>query len=171
VWQGPYKHIWFVNWKNKQKIHKIYVCTWTCQRVRYCWFANVGVNFINIFYVRIFCTKVVLAAFSSYVLALAKNLYKKLCTKNVDEIDGRCQFYQHFTRHFFVGMCFAQLFSNYSLALWLFCWQNIGPNAARKMLMKLTIGLHASTAEKNDPTEHTLRTGPIRLGWLILEGL
>jgi len=29
------------------------------------------------FYVQIFCANVVLAAFSSYVLALAKNLYKK----------------------------------------------------------------------------------------------
>jgi len=29
------------------------------------------------FYVQIFCTNFVLAAFSSYVLALAKNLYKK----------------------------------------------------------------------------------------------
>ncbi len=29
------------------------------------------------FYVQIFCTNVVLAAFSSYVLALSKNLYEK----------------------------------------------------------------------------------------------
>ena len=38
-------------------------------------------------YVRIFCTNVVLAAFSSYALALAK----KFIQKNVDEIDGRLQ--------------------------------------------------------------------------------
>jgi len=35
-----------------------------------------GVNFINVF-CRFVCTKVFLALFSSYVLALAKNLYKK----------------------------------------------------------------------------------------------
>jgi hypothetical protein len=35
----------------------------------------------------IFCTNVISSAFSSYVLALVKNLYKKLVCKNCDEID------------------------------------------------------------------------------------
>ncbi len=35
------------------------------------------VSISSTFYVQIFCTNVVLAAFSSYVLALSKNLYKK----------------------------------------------------------------------------------------------
>jgi len=35
------------------------------------------------FYVRIFCTNVVSAAFSSYVLALAKNLYEKRVHKTL----------------------------------------------------------------------------------------
>ncbi len=34
---------------------------------------------------------VVWAAFSSYVLALAKNLYGKCTRKHVDKIDRRCQ--------------------------------------------------------------------------------
>ncbi len=34
------------------------------------------------FYAQIFCTNVILAAFSSYVLALAKNLYEK-CTRKM----------------------------------------------------------------------------------------
>jgi len=35
------------------------------------------------FYIQIFCTNVVLSAFSSYVLALAKNLYEKRPQKTV----------------------------------------------------------------------------------------
>jgi len=51
----------------------------------------------------------------------------KLEAKNVDgntplllsvtSSDNRCQFHKHFTQNFFVQKCFAQLFSNYSLAL------------------------------------------------------
>jgi hypothetical protein len=48
----------------------------------------------------------------------------------------RCQFHQHFMCNFFIGKCFAQIFSHYSLALWFFgkrisaqkllvkCWWN-----------------------------------------------
>jgi len=53
----------------------------------------------------------------------------------------RCQFYQQFTRTFFVRKCFAQLLSNYSLAL-NFWQKNIGAKAAQKMLMKLTKGVN-----------------------------
>jgi hypothetical protein len=41
----------------------------------------------------------------------------KVVHKNVDEIDPWCQFHQHFMLVFFIHKCFAQLFSNYSLAL------------------------------------------------------
>jgi hypothetical protein len=41
------------------------------------WTESDQVSISSTFYVQIFCTNVVLAAFSSYVLALAKNLYKK----------------------------------------------------------------------------------------------
>ncbi len=46
-----------------------------------------GVNFINVFFVRIFCTNGVSAAFSSYVLAFAKKFIRKMRAFNVDEID------------------------------------------------------------------------------------
>jgi len=46
------------------------------------------VSISSTFFARIFCTNVILAAFSSYVLALANNSYKKRA-QNVDEIDGR----------------------------------------------------------------------------------
>ncbi len=41
------------------------------------------------FYERIFRTIGVLAAFSSYVLALAKKIVQKMCAFNVDEIDNK----------------------------------------------------------------------------------
>jgi len=43
---------------------------------------TLGIDFINV-YVRIARTSVVSAAFSSYVLALAKNLYKKGARKTL----------------------------------------------------------------------------------------
>jgi len=45
------------------------------------------------YYVQIFCTNLVLAAFSSYVLALAKKFVQKMCANNVDEIDTIMSFY------------------------------------------------------------------------------
>jgi len=39
------------------------------------------VSISSMFYVQIFCTNVVLAAFSSYVLALGRNLYEKFVHK------------------------------------------------------------------------------------------
>jgi hypothetical protein len=45
-------------------------------------------QFHQCFYVQIFRTNVVSAAFSSYILALAKNSYEKSRAYNVDEIDG-----------------------------------------------------------------------------------
>jgi hypothetical protein len=41
----------------------------------------------------------------------------------------------------FIRKCFAKLFSNYSLAFWLFLQNKIGTKAARKMLIKLTTAL------------------------------
>jgi len=49
-----------------------------------------GVNFINVFYVRIFHMNVVLANFSSYVLA--PKFRTKKARVNVDEIDGRLNY-------------------------------------------------------------------------------
>ncbi len=42
------------------------------------------------FYVRIFHTNVVLAAFSSYILALAKNLYEKPMHKTLMKLTEAC---------------------------------------------------------------------------------
>jgi len=55
----------------------------------------------------------------------------------------RCPFYQHFTCHFFVQKCYAQLFSNYSFTLLFFWRKNIGAKVARKMLVKLTTAFPA----------------------------
>jgi hypothetical protein len=50
------------------------------------------VNFINILSVHFSYESYVLAAFSSYVLALAPKFRTKNCVKNVDEIDTSCPF-------------------------------------------------------------------------------
>ncbi len=58
--------------------------------------------------------------FSSYIVhkkAAKTTFVWKNCTLNVDEVDGRCQFYQRFTYKFFVQTLFWQLFSSYILAL------------------------------------------------------
>jgi hypothetical protein len=52
---------------------------------------HTGVNFINIFKYKFFCINVVSAAFSSYVLALAKKIVQKMRAQNGNEIDGRVQ--------------------------------------------------------------------------------
>jgi len=81
-----------------------------------------------------------LGSFSSYVLALAKNSYKKTRAKKVGEIDPRCQFHQPFMLEFFVHKCFVQLFSSYISGLLFFWRKNIEEKVTRKMLMKLTQG-------------------------------
>jgi len=53
------------------------------------------------FYVRIFRPNGISAAFSSYILALAKKFVRKMRMFNVDEIDGRSQFHQHFMCAYF----------------------------------------------------------------------
>ena len=58
----------------------------------YSYFDNL-VSISSTLYVQIFCTNVV---FSSYVLALSKKFVRKIRAFNVDEIDRRCQFHQHF---------------------------------------------------------------------------
>jgi len=78
--------------------------------------------------------------FSSYSLTLClfgkRILAKKLLVKcwwNWLQVLISSAFYDQL----FVWKCFAQLFSSYGLAL-IFWQKNIGANAARKMLIKLT---------------------------------
>jgi hypothetical protein len=54
------------------------------------------------------------------------------------------QFHQHFTFTFFVQNCFAQLFSNYTLAFKFFLQKKIGAKGVHKMLIKLTRGWNNS---------------------------
>jgi len=49
-----------------------------------------GVNFINIFTYKFFRTNVVLAAFSGYVLALAKNSHEKPMRKTLMKLTADC---------------------------------------------------------------------------------
>jgi len=58
---------------------------------------------------------------------------------NIDEIDHLSQFHQHFTRAFFVQMCFAQFFFLFILALH-FLAKEYQQKSVPKMLMKLTTG-------------------------------
>jgi len=51
---------------------------------------NTRCQFHQHFYVQIFCTNVVLAAFSSYILALAKNLYQKCARKMLMKLTSEC---------------------------------------------------------------------------------
>jgi len=55
---------------------------------------------------------------------------------NVDEIETRGQFHQHFTRAFFVPKCYA-LLSLVTFHLCNFWCKNIGKKCAPKMLIKL----------------------------------
>jgi len=94
-----------------------------------------------------FCTKVLSAAFSTYVLALT-NVWKhkstfirKICVLNVYEIDNRCQFHQHFTCTFFADILAPKKFKP-KTQLCNFWRKNIGATWARKMLMKLTTGVN-----------------------------
>jgi len=62
------------------------VCVFVCERKCVCVCEQVSIS--STFFVLIFCTNVISAAFSSYILALSKNSYEK-CARiiNVDEID------------------------------------------------------------------------------------
>jgi hypothetical protein len=70
--------------------------------------------------------------------SFSSSAHKKKPGAFVDEIDTRCQCHQ--LSSFFVWKCFAQVFSNYSLAFVIFWWNNISAKAAHKMLVKLTTG-------------------------------
>jgi hypothetical protein len=59
-----------------------------CSSSQYHGFCGIQVSISSTFYVQIFHANLVSAAFSSYVLALGRNLYKKIHTFNVDEIDN-----------------------------------------------------------------------------------
>jgi len=91
-----------------------------------------GVNLLNILRTNFSYER----CFSSYVLALLKNLYEKTRVYNVDEIDYRCQFHQHFTRVFF-----EQNLQSFVLALRLLGAKFLYKKLVRKMLMKLAPGL------------------------------
>jgi len=58
---------------------------------------------------------------------------------NVDEIDDRCQFHQHFTYKFFVLMSFRQLFLRNYVTREKAAQTTFYEKLVRKMLMKLTI--------------------------------
>ena len=87
------------------------------------------------FYVRIFWMNVILAAFlylhvrwKSY-----RNDVWKICMFKVDEINTRSQFHQCFTRTFSMRKCFAQIFSIYVLASWLFGAQILAKKCAQNI--------------------------------------
>jgi len=61
-------------------------------------------------YVQIFCTNVVSAAFSSYVLALAKNSYKKCSRKMLMKLTKRRTFFVSFA-NYYSFQCKTLLFS------------------------------------------------------------
>ncbi len=83
-------------------------------------FFTSGVNFTNILLTAFTLVnpKSVKNTVNSSVSFCAFGIYEhKSCTQNIDEIDGSCQFHQHFALKFFKQKCFAQLFFNYSLTL------------------------------------------------------
>jgi len=100
-----------------------------------------GVNFINVIFTNFSYER---RFFYVHVTRENKTFVQKICTYNVDEIDYRCQFQQHFTRAFFNWKCFghtAFLYLHFGFVI--FWRKNIGAKAARKMmLMKLTIVQH-----------------------------
>ncbi len=77
------------------------------------------VSISSTFYVHIFHTNVVSAAFSSYFLALSKNLYKKMRAYDVDEIDYRVLPSYSYKRKFIYQR------QNYSLFISLTVWYDI----------------------------------------------
>ncbi len=64
------------------------------QRLVFIWARQQGVNFINVFFARFFCTNVLFGSFSSYVLALAPKFRTKNACVNVDEIDNKKETFQ-----------------------------------------------------------------------------
>ncbi len=88
-----------------------------------------GVNFINIFTYE--------CRFSSFFqlhFGFEQTFIQKIVVFNVDEIDCRCQFHQHFYVRIFRTNVVSAAFSSYVLAL----AKNLYKKCARKMLMKLT---------------------------------
>ncbi len=79
--------------------------------------------------------------FSFWLKPKGENVWPSIFTSRPLYVDyyNMCQFHQHFTLTFFVRKPFAQLFSNYSLALWFFgkrilvqkllvkCWWKLTP--------------------------------------------
>jgi len=59
-----------------------------------CWWNWFLVSISPMFYVRIIHTNVILAAFSSYILALSKNLYKKCARKTLMKLTTGVKAYQ-----------------------------------------------------------------------------
>jgi len=64
---------------NVRKFQSNSIQSQSCMNLRLKWWKKLlfRVSIPSTFYLQIFCTKVILAAFSSYVLALLKNSYKK----------------------------------------------------------------------------------------------
>ncbi len=54
------------------------------------------VSISSMFFARLFHTNIFLAAFFQLRLAWLQNVIQTMCGFNVDEIDNRCQFHQHF---------------------------------------------------------------------------
>ncbi len=71
------------------------------------WEALVSIS--STFYVQIFCTNVIPAAFSSYILALGRNLYKKCAHKMLMKSTPGVNFYNILRAAFLQKKCYAQL--------------------------------------------------------------
>ncbi len=78
------------------------------------------------FFIFIFIAPLDIPQFTSYW----STTWSQRCGSSV--LSTRCQFHQHFPCNFFVWKCFAQLFPNYSSALWLFSKRI----SAQKLLVK-----------------------------------
>jgi len=65
---------------------------------------------------------------------------QKICTFNINEIDYRCQFHQHFTGTFCANI-FSPKLQSWKVT-WESCAQHFHTKHAHKMLMKLTTGVN-----------------------------
>jgi len=94
-------------------------------------FKTQGVNFTNILHAH-FCTKVFWVAFICLEFDFEQTFVQKMRTQNIDEIDPRCKFHQHFVSCFCVWkrVNFWQLFCTYVVCLKFFvqgnCLKNVG---------------------------------------------
>jgi len=70
------------------------------------------VSISSTFYEQFFCMNFVFYVNVTRKSCQSVTFVQKICTFNIDEIDYRRQFNQHFTSNFFVQKCFAQLFSS-----------------------------------------------------------